>query len=146
MKNFLGIDPGQSGAMALITADESFICDWVDGPTMAAELINWKLRHGIHMAALEHVSAMPGQGVSSMFKFGSNFGWWQGAMEALGIPYELVRPQKWQKGVVPKKESKSDKPSLLVARRLFPDVELHLKKHHGRADALLIADWLRKQR
>jgi crossover junction endodeoxyribonuclease RuvC len=144
--SYLGIDPGKSGAVALLHSDGVEIQDWVDGPTMDGVLKNWQMLFGITMAALEHVSAMPKQGVTSMFSFGTNFGWWQGWLECAGISYVLVRPQNWQKGMVPKKMSNTDKPSLTVVRRLFPDVELHLQKHHGRADALLIADWLRRAR
>jgi len=149
---YLGIDPGATGAMALLT-ESSIVFDWEIqdweirdwSDNMISDLIDFKLKYNIEMAGLEQVGSMPGQGVASTFKFGINYGWWQGALEALGIPYVLVRPQEWQKGVVPKKKSPSDKPSLLVARRMFPTAELHLQKHHGRADALLIADWVRRR-
>jgi crossover junction endodeoxyribonuclease RuvC len=142
---YIGIDPGQSGAIALISNKFIKVYDWVDGPSMAGVLMVWSMFYDIKLAALEQVGAMPKQGVSSMFKFGANFGWWQGALDALKLPYVLVRPQTWQKGLVPKKKDKADKPSLLVARRMFPQVDLSLKKHDGRADALLIADWTKRR-
>jgi crossover junction endodeoxyribonuclease RuvC len=103
-------------------------------------LQNILLNHRVQLAVIEHVSAMPGQGVVSMFSFGQNFGWWLGMLEAFNVPTILVRPQAWQKALgVPKKAAKTDKPSLDVARRLFPSVDLHRKKDHGKADALLLA-------
>lgn len=145
-KAFIGIDPGQKGAIALLCGNEVEVFDWIDGPMMANQLLDLKVEYQIQLAAIERTNAMPGQGVTSMFTFGQNCGWWKGALDSMFIPFIEVRSQEWQKGVVPKKKSKSDKPSLLVARRLFPTVDLSLKKHDGRADALLIADWLRRTR
>ena len=143
---FIGIDPGVSGAMALISRTDICVQDWVDGPTVSSVFLDWVLDYEIKLVALELVGSMPKQGVASTFKFGTNYGWWQGILDALRMPYQLVRPQEWQKGIgVAKKSAPDDKPSLLVARRLFPSVDLHLKKHHGRADALLIADWARRR-
>jgi crossover junction endodeoxyribonuclease RuvC len=84
---------------------------------------------------------MPKQGVSSTFKFGVNFGIWRGILAAYQIPFQLVKPRQWQKGVIRKADGKMA--SLIAARRRWPKAELHLKKHHGRADALWIAEWLR---
>ena len=147
--NYLGIDPGKSGAAALITPSGVFTQDWRDGPLSAGTLKDWNFFYGIHFAAIEKVHAMPKQGVTSSFTFGANFGWWQGLLDGMSIPYVLVRPQEWQKGIVPKKDSLSSKPSFTVARRLFPDAELlgpRGAELDGRADALLIADWLRRSR
>jgi crossover junction endodeoxyribonuclease RuvC len=89
---------------------------------------------------------MPKQGVTSTFKFGANFGTWQGIIAVLGLPCLMPRPAEWQKGLVRKSDGKDPKArSLAVARRLFPDAELSKKKDHGRADALLLA-WWAKQR
>lgn len=136
---YLGIDPGATGALALYSRDTAEAWDF-DRATMLATLMEILAEHRVQLAVVEHVSAMPGQGVTSMFSFGQNFGWWLGTLEALGVPVLLVRPQAWQKSLgVPKKAAKADKPSLDVARRLFPSVDLHRKKDHGRADALLLA-------
>lgn len=144
-KAYIGIDPGKSGAMALIAPGIQEIFDWTDGPTMANYLMFWKSVYNVKMTAVEKVHAMPKQGVVSTFNFGANYGWWIGALDAFSLRFIEVSPRDWQKGIVPRKKTPSDKPSLEVARRLFPDAELHLKKHHGRADALLIADWLRRR-
>ena len=91
---------------------------------------------------------MPQQGVVSMFKFGTNYGIWQGRLEALGIPFLFVTPQKWQREVFDSAVKGDRKAmSLSLARRIFPDMLEHLKrkKDDGRADALLIAEWARRQ-
>jgi hypothetical protein len=142
MKYFIGIDPGQSGAMAVIN-EQGDCCDLFDWPGDEVSLINRFIPEAYSnvRAALESVHAMPRQGVSSTFKFGTNFGIWKGVLASYKIPFELVTPQAWQKGVIKRADGKQA--SLIAARRRWPTVELHLKKHHGRADALWIAEWLR---
>ena len=147
-KAWLGVDPGASGAAALITNEgEALVMDWPGSiPLALGTLRAWKLEHRIELAALESVHAMPGQGVSSMFKLGMNFGAWQAILAALGIPTVLVRPQEWQKGCLHKSDGTDTKcQSLEAARRQWPDVDLDLKKHHGRSDALHLAEYARKR-
>ncbi len=142
MKSWLGIDPGASGAAALITADgQALVQDYPGDPSLAADLVRqWRADHQIQLAALESVHAMPKQGVSSMFKLGANFGAWLGLLAALGVPHVLVRPQEWQRGILTKGDGPDTKAqSLAAARRQWPDMELGLKRHHGRADALHLA-------
>ena len=98
------------------------------------------------VACVEHVGAMPGQGVTSMFNFGQNFGYIKGLLEAFQIPYELVRPQKWKKefGITGDKNS-----SIEVCKRLFPGVSLRRterfrKDDDGMAEALLMAEYARR--
>lgn len=95
---------------------------------------------------VEHVNAMPGQGVTSCFSFGQNFGFILGLLTAFRIPYELVRPQKWKKEF----SCTSDKnTSIEVAQRLFPGADLRRtqqcrKPHDGIAEALLMAEYARR--
>ena len=141
-KSYIGIDPGASGAVALLTTDgEALVEDYPGDAVAAADLIRqWRAVHKIELACLESVHAMPKQGVSSMFKLGQNFGSWQGILAALGIPHVLVRPQAWQAGVLSKGDGPDTKTqSLAAARRRWPDLELTRKKDHGRADALHLA-------
>jgi crossover junction endodeoxyribonuclease RuvC len=146
-KAWMGIDPGIKGAAALIHDDGQEVFDWPGDPSLAADKIReWILEYDVRLAALESVSAMPKQGVSSTFKFGQNLGQWQGILSVLPIPYLMPRPREWQKGLVRPSDGKDPKErSLTVARRLFPDAELSRKKDHNRADALLLAWWARKQ-
>jgi crossover junction endodeoxyribonuclease RuvC len=147
----IGIDPGVSGALALIAPDDS-LSDLIDMPTMlltgkrqtvnAAELgkvlRGWLMGSHSTIAILEQVSAMPGQGVSSMFSFGTSYGIVQGVMAALQIPLHFVRPQAWKQraGIPPKSEKDLAR---TVAQRLYPAASLERKKDIGRADAILIA-------
>lgn len=101
---FLGIDPGLSGAWAIIdTYEQIKYAGLFTGITILTEITYDK----IACACIEQVHAMPGQGVTSMFTFGTNYGMWLGALEALHIPYILCTPQRWQKTIldtIPSKE------------------------------------------
>jgi len=89
--------------------------------------------------ALERVSAMPGQGSSSVFSFGDTYGCCRSVASLTGYPLYLVTPTTWKKhfGLGRDKEE-----SRALATRLFPGAELHLKKHADRSEALLMARWL----
>lgn len=139
----MGIDPGKTGAAALIYHGGHSLVDWPgDAALMVDYIRQWQHDHLVARAALESVHAMPKQGVASSFNFGCNLGQWMGLLAALSIPYIMPRPQQWKKGLVKKADGKDPKlASLVVARRLFPEAHLSHKKHHGRADALLIAYW-----
>lgn len=140
---FAGIDPGATGALALINDELDVLSleDWPGDTESAAALFrSLYLEHHPNLVCLESVSAMPKQGVVSMFKLGHNLGSWQGIISAMGARHRLVRPREWQSKMFDPSTGKEPKQrSLTTARRLFPDAELHLKKHHGRSDALLIA-------
>lgn len=153
----IGIDPGLSGAIAVIKLDGTV--DFHDCPLftvgtkhvyhpggMAALLRQYQEHHPNLLVGLEKVHSMPGQGVASTFLFGEGFGIWLGILAALRIPHELITPQSWKRGMM-NGQNKDKDASRLVALRLFPSVSdrLKLKKHHGRADALLIAEFLRRQ-
>jgi crossover junction endodeoxyribonuclease RuvC len=151
MKYKLGIDPGISGALALL--DENRLVDVADMPVMrlgknksqvnAAELA--KILHLWQQvscpicpsAYLELVSAMPKQGVTSMFNFGVSLGVIEGVLAALSIPVFMVTPASWKKraGLT----GKDKEAARTLAQQLYPAAELGMKKHIGRADAILIA-------
>ena len=143
----VGIDPGESGAAcALRSNGEARFIDGYGPKVMGAIRLIWQQELAIRLIALEQVGAMPGQGVSSMFKFGTGYGWWQGVLDAWSVPWKLVRPQVWQKGVVAPKSGKEG--ALKAALRLFPDLRGELmgpregkRGRSGRVDALLIARW-----
>lgn len=143
---YIGIDPGKNGGIAILD-----IAGIYNAYPFSEELLINKLesyaRHEIPcICTLEHVHAMPKQGVSSTFNFGMNFGFIQGVLKAYGIPYELVTPQKWKKEF----SCTSDKnTSIEVCKRLFPRANLKAsercrKDHDGMAEALLIAEYGRR--
>ncbi len=146
----IGIDPGLSGAFAVLQGQKVLKVE--DMPIMslgktrnqinAAELGKllryWSQnQNGDTTVYLEQVSAMPGQGVSSMFSFGCSYGVVQGIIGALDLPMVLVRPAAWKKraGLLGKPKDAAR----TLAQQLFPGQALGRKKDIGRADALLIA-------
>jgi hypothetical protein len=146
-KAWLGIDPGQSGAVALLARDEIEVHDFPGDWSAVRDILDqWRLDYEIRLAALERVSSRPGQGVRSVFSFGQNAGGWEAALCMARVATIMPTPHQWQKGMVMPSDGPDPKTrSLTVARRLFPTVDLSRKKHHGRADALLLAEYARKQ-
>ena len=146
----IGIDPGKDGAIAvfdlnlapLIAVHDMPNFEIKSGKTMKKRLDEHALVKIIGQiepdhAWLERVSAMPGQGVSSTFSFGTSYGIVKGILAALKIPYSEVTPQSWTKALsVPKGKDGSRK----RACELFPDSShfFERKKDHNRADSALI--------
>ncbi|AVF16219.1 Uncharacterised protein [Enterobacter hormaechei] len=143
----LGIDPGCSGALVLVTEQGGYI-DHLAMPTIkvgtksrvnGAAVAAWLRQYGIAHAYLEQVGAMPGQGTASMFTFGHAAGVAEGILQGLNIPYTLVTPQAWKKsaGLIG-----SDKDAARSrAIQLYPELRALDAKAKGQAiaDALLIA-------
>lgn len=144
----LGIDPGLHGALAVLDAggDVVLLADlpiirdlslaWVDGGAFQS-LILGALGGRTARATVERVSSMPGQGIASSFQFGVGFGSVLGVLQALHLPLAFVTPAVWKKSYGLSKDKYA---SLHKARLMWPAAELHLAKHDGRAEALLIAD------
>lgn len=149
MKYALGIDPGQTGGIALVREDlqEAHAWRYPEDVSAAAQLLKDIMAEGydIHLAAVERVSAMPGQGVTSMFKFGLNYGGWLMAIAYAGIPSIMVTPRQWQKKMLDAGTGETKERSLNMARRLFPSVDLRYKKDDGKADALHLARYALSQ-
>lgn len=158
---YIGIDPGQSGAVGFVSGldDDGGIwsavndCPKNEGDMaqllidMVSEFVSMDEAARVAAAVVEDVHAMPKQGVSSTFKFGRNFGTWLGILAALKIPFELVTPRTWQKQFFKKADGKLS--AFNTARRLFPDAPLTGARgaiKDGRADALLMAYWLYQRR
>ena len=159
----IGIDPGISGAICFIRNGK--IIDVVEMPSMAdgkknkrqvngAEVTNIfkrviNLNHGKTSGkdenevkvVIEHVTAMPGQGVTSMFNFGQSFGVIKGICAALQLPIYFVRPAKWKKYFNLIKCEKDA--SRTKAIEIFPyfSTNLSKKKDANKADAILIASF-----
>lgn len=133
---YIGIDPGKKGALAIL-GDEIEVYPYDKG--IYLERLS-QLRGEEAICCLEKVGAMPHQGVTSMFTFGTGFGWLQGVLDAYKIPYELVTPQKWKKEFSVTADKNS---SIAVCERLFPTVNLIPPrcrvKHDGMAEAALMA-------
>lgn len=150
----IGIDPGASGAISVLVPQEPLatsipygvrthrFSSATDADTAAFFEHIAKEHAGSCFACLERVSAMPGQGVSSTFKFGQAYGMLQGLLLANKIPFSQVVPRSWQKhfGIAPAKSaglSKTQHKNTLKAKaqELFPAEKIVLES----ADSLLIA-------
>jgi crossover junction endodeoxyribonuclease RuvC len=152
----IGIDPGISGSICFF--EDGKIIDVLEMPTMTDGKKNKKQVNGAQIyneistkirgiekqnlrVIIEQVSAMPGQGVTSMFNFGQSFGILKGICSAMQLPMYFVRPAKWKKyfGLI-----KSEKDaSRTKAIEIFPyfSSQLSKKKDSNKADAILIASF-----
>ena len=141
--NFIGIDPGKGGAIAVINKDGRIIATATFSEEAYRDIIS---ESGKSFAVVEDVHAMPKQGVTSMFNFGYNKGWIMGLLYANSIPTELVSPQKWKKIFSLNGEKQK---SIEKAKQLFPCISLLAtprckKAHDGLAEALLMAEYARR--
>jgi crossover junction endodeoxyribonuclease RuvC len=148
--HIIGIDPGLTGAVAGLDAHGALqaLADTptlvlkvqrgtrqvYDVPGMAALLRSYAALH-THVY-IEESQPMPGQGTRSMFTIGYGYGLWIGVLATLQIPYTNVRPGIWKRALTLGKDKEA---SRLRAMQLYPGADLRLKKHHGRAEALLLA-------
>lgn len=147
MKIYCGIDPGFSGAWGMIDEHGKYVScgDMInDGHFILAhhvwaEMSQARDRQDIEVV-VEAVHAMPKQGVSSTFKFGMAYGAAISLAQRFNVPVNGVAPRVWKKAL--KLDSDKDT-SLLLARELWPNAPLARKKDNGRAEALLLAYWLR---
>ena len=150
----IGIDPGLKGAIAalddtgsvLLLEDLPVMRDkslaWIDGSALQSLLMGRACGVGHEAVALvERVSSMPGQGVATSFQFGVGFGSILGVLQAMHIRIEFVTPAVWKRSYGLGSDKRA---SLHRARLTFPNAELQLFKHDGRAEALLIAEYGRR--
>ena len=152
----IGIDPGISGSICFF--NEGKIIDVVEMPTMIEGKKNKKQVNGAQIfneisakikelekkdikIVIEQVSAMPGQGVTSMFNFGQSYGILKGICSAMQLPMYFVRPAKWKKyfNLI---NSEKDA-SRTRAIEIFPyfSSQLSRKKDSNKADAILLASF-----
>ncbi len=152
----IGIDPGISGSICFF--EDGKILDVVEMPTMNEGKKNKRQVNGSQIyneiskrikqtdkreikVIIEQVSAMPGQGVTSMFNFGQSFGILKGICSAMQLPMYFVRPAKWKKYfnlINSEKDASRTK-----AIEIFPYFSSNLskKKDSNKADAILIASF-----
>jgi crossover junction endodeoxyribonuclease RuvC len=141
----LGIDPGLTGAYALIAGSSVIVDDLpvVEKTIDAAELLRILSVLKPDVAILERVGAMPGNSPNSMFNFGRAVGSIAATVACAGIRTELVTPQVWKRAYNIGRDKEA---SRALAIRLFPAVTgLARKKDADRAEALLIAHWFNQK-
>lgn len=145
---YMGVDPGKAGGFAFVT-DGGILVGYDPMPDSELDLWNYlKGKKGVHKAYIEKVSAMPGQGVTSMFTFGQGYGMLRMAIIAAGIPMLEVLPREWQRefGLVKtKKENNKAKHKEKIrakCQQLFPDEDAWrrtLTYQRSVCDAIMIA-------
>ena len=152
----IGIDPGVSGSICFF--QDGKIIDVVEMPTMTEGKKNKKQVNGSQIfneiskkikkldkkeikVVIEQVSAMPGQGVTSMFNFGQSFGILKGICSAMQLSMYFIRPTKWKKHFNLINSAKDA--SRTKAIEIFPYFSSNLsrKKDSNKADAILIASF-----
>ena len=141
--NAVGVDPGIGGGISALTTEGSVLLA-VKMPETDRDLLDLLMdiaSKGPCFAMLEFVASMPGQGVSSVFKFGEGYGKLQMALCAAGIPFARVTPAKWQ-GALGCRTGGNKNISKGRAQELFPSV----KCTHAISDSLLLAEYCRRTR
>ena len=152
----IGIDPGISGAICFF--EDGQIKEIIDMPVMADGKKNKRQINGPQIyneiskriinipknevvVVIEQVSAMPGQGVTSMFNFGQSFGVLKGICSAMQLSMHCVRPAKWKKYFNLIKTEKDASRTKVI--EIFPYIssQLSRKKDSNKADAILIASF-----
>ena len=142
----IAIDPGISGSICFF--EDGKILDVLEMPTMTEGKKNKKQVNGSQIynkrdikVIIEHVSAMPGQGVTSMFNFGQSFGILKGVCSAMQLPMYFVRPVKWKKyfNLINSEKDASRTKAIEIFPYFSPN--LAKKKDSNKADAILIASY-----
>lgn len=155
---YIGIDPGLTGAIALMNEGYADPLVW-DMPTVAngkgvvkyevdpvglAHIVEGFVGFGASRVILERTNAMPGQGVASMFSMGVSRGVVLGVLGSMRLPYEEVAPSQWKKhfGLIGADKDMSRR----LALQLYPQLakQLARKKDHNRAEAVLLATYLQR--
>ncbi len=135
MTSILGIDPGASGGIALLSDDAPQAWKMPDTERDIYDLLaEYSREYGPGHAYLEAVHAMPKQGLSSTWKFAQNYGFLRGCLIALEIPFETVTPRKWQQAMGCLTHGDKN-----VSKRRSQELFPHLRITHATADSLLIA-------
>ena len=155
----IGIDPGLSGAIAIL--ENNRVLDVFEMPVMAEGKKNKRQLNSAQLVKLlknnisknedvsvvvEQVNAMPGQGVTSMFNFGQTFGAIKGVCAALELPIFFVRPSKWKKHFELINSSKDASRTKVI--EMYPSFSKQLakKKDVNKSDAILIARFFAETR
>lgn len=145
---YIGIDPGQKGAMALLE-DNARLPTII--PFNKEEYID-RLRIIFYEEApcvccIEAVHSISGQGIASSFRFGESYGWLLGMLDTLCIPYQPITPQKWKKefGLTADKAK-----SVEVCKQLFPGIKLlrtdrSRKEDDNIAEAVLLSLYAKRK-
>ena len=160
---FVGIDPGLDGAIAVLN-ERGGLINVQDTPTLTVKRGKSKKRMylptqmmmimdaihksgTVHLCAIENVHVMPKNGAHSAFGLGRSLGLWEMAAVSFGWPIEWIDPGKWKRIMLGAGSGTDKQASIARAQQLIPASAeyLKLKKHDGRAEAILIAAFILRQ-
>jgi len=155
---WIGVDPGVTGAIGWVTdADEVGVADMPAlavkdsrrecQPHLMVDILRYlDQQYHVQGYAVEKTHAMPKQGVSSMFSMGDSQGCARSVGAALGWRVERPTPQAWMKVMFAGRQKRAKDASRALVCELWPKAHelVKLVKHHNRAEAILIAEWLRR--
>lgn len=144
----IGIDPGQTGGVAELTAVTGTVAALFPMPSIS-DFASWISSRRDSHVFIEKAQCMPKQGISSAFHYGCHFGELLGVLVAYLIPHTLVPPRTWARVMhTGTKDATTKERSVEATQRLFPSVELRVgkakKPHLGITEALLIAEYGRR--
>lgn len=148
MRLVYGIDPGQKGGIACLNAASKEVILYWKMDEWEEAVLHMAAQEGKAQVILEAAQSMPGQGVKSVFSYGTGYGRLIGWMEALSIPYQTVHPRVWTKQMlagVPTDLEKKER-NREAFKRLYPTVYKQVLNKNGQADlgicdACLIGRW-----
>jgi len=142
-KVYLAIDPGKNGGICVLYEEHAIAYKCPPSPQKMSDLIR-KINNNCYIenqeihCLIEKVHAFPTDARSSAFKFGMNYGIWQGILSSLNIQYELITPQKWQKDFdLPKKKKERKQDLKKIAKCFYEKATLYT------SDAICMAVWKR---
>lgn len=151
MDIFVGIDPGKRGALVAVGSGavvHQARMPWlggagIDAPGLVAELLEVRALGRVRVCAVERAQAMPKQGVSSMFRYGRDYGVVLGVLAALQVPHVTVSPRRWQGSICGGRGGAPKARAILVAGRRLPGLDMLpgrcRRPHDGIADAACLA-------
>ena len=140
----IGIDPGRKGGIALLspTRNVGILLPYVDDTLVCSQILRILVKYKPDLVVLEKVHAMPGQGVTSMFNFGKNYGELLGTIKCSGLDYQLVDPRQWKK-VILANTNKDKEAAINFCTTTYPEINLTPNRKRtpqdGIADAVCLA-------
>lgn len=156
----MGLDPGVSGGLSYLSVSTALSTAmpvhhkdekkrWgspIDFHRVFLTLRDWSRQDKQSAAVIEHVHAMPKQGISSTFSFGSNYGGLLAVLQALSIPYVLVRPTVWKRKLLGDELTVGKHGAIAFVQNNYPAVSLMRSArcrvpHDGMADAICLASY-----
>lgn len=147
--SILAIDPGLENGVAVVDENRNLLLTTEiqvigEGAGRRLQLYSFNdiiKQFHVTQAVIEDVSSMPHDAKPGLFKFGRAAGALEGALMALRVPTEPVRPPIWKRDMKLLEKSKEDVRALAI--QTWPDMEHHfaLKKHHNRAEAAMLGLW-----